>query len=110
MIEIMELFFPAFRRIRERLRRRMFARRYGIDAYDAIHGHELRKFLDHEYGQEGWSWQVKLLGVDRENSVFEVAYDDCGAWAGVVAVAPHRQGNDRFRIIRKEERPWPPPY
>lgn len=98
-----------FGKIREWLRRRWFARKYGIDAYDAVHGHELREFLDREYGQQNWSWELELLGMDREAFVFEVRYDDCGAWAGVVAVAPHRPPQERFRIIRKEEREWPPP-
>lgn len=100
---------PMLSKLQEWLRRKIFARKYGMDVYDSIHGHELRRFLDQAYGQRGWSWKLKLLGVDRERFVFEVGYDDCGAWAGVVAVAPHRPFPERFSIIRKEEREWPPP-
>jgi hypothetical protein len=109
IVEIVSLFFPDFGKLRERLRRLVFNRKYGIDAYDAVHGQEVRAFLDREYGQHNWSWELKLLDFDRPNSVFEVRYDDCGAWAGIVAVAPHRPLEERFRIVRKEERPWPPP-
>jgi hypothetical protein len=101
--------FTGLRKLRERLRRALFARKYGADAYDAVHGHELRAYLDQEYGQKGWSWELKLIDFDREHFEFDVRYDDCGAWAGVVAVAPHRPPDKRFRIIQKDEREWPPP-
>lgn len=102
-------FLSGFLKLRDKIRRWFFARKYGAEAYDAIHGRELREFLDREYGQQNWSWQLKLLGVDREHFVFEVHYDDCGPWAGVVAVAPHHPLEERFRILHKEEREWPPP-
>lgn len=106
---VLSVLFSLLGKLREWLRRRAFARKYGIDGYDLIHGRELRDFLDREYGQTHWSWEVKVLGLDREHAVFEVRYDDCGAWAGIVAVAPHHPPATRFRIVRKEERPWPPP-
>jgi len=96
-------------RIRDRLRRWMFARKYGADCYDIVQGPELMAFLDHAYGLSNWSWKLKLVGADRNNFVFEVLYDDCGPWAGIVAVAPHRPLDQRFQIIRKEKREWPPP-
>lgn len=107
-IKVVGTYFSGIGKLREWVRRRIYARRYGLDVYDAIYGHELRGFLDREYGQQDWSWQLKLLGVNREHFVFEVRYDDCGAWAGVVAVAPHRPLDQRFHIVRKEERKWPP--
>jgi hypothetical protein len=101
--------YLSIRQFHEALRRFLFNRKYGLGAYDTVYGADLRAFLDQEYGQERWSWVVKLNKVDRANSVFEVRYDDCGAWAGLVAVAPHRAPAGRYRIIKREEREWPPP-
>lgn len=109
MVKIAASFSSCLGQIRRRLRRWAFARKYGADCYDAVHGPELMAFLDHAYGLPNWSWQLRLLGVDREHFVFEVHYDDCGPWAGVVAVAPHHPLDQRFHIIRRETREWPPP-